>query len=429
MTEWRTSTWGDEVSLNYGKAIRGYQERIAPYRVYGTNGPVGWHDEPLANGPGVILGRKGAYRGVHYSRDPFYVIDTAYFVAPKSDLNMRWLYYAVIHHKLGQIDDGSPIPSTTRAAVYVRDLDIPPRPEQDAIAETLGALDDRIEANRRMNGTLEAMARAVFRDWFVDFGPTRRQLAGASDSHAILGGLIEDAGGMAGKVGTGFPSNMPTNNELANRLAPLFPARLGDNGLPEGWEEGTLGDYATLNPKSWTAKRHPEMVEYVDLANTKWGTIETTVTYDWASAPSRARRIVEVGDTIVGTVRPGNGSYAYIGDSGLTASTGFAVLRPNYDKLAAFINCAATSPENIEALASLADGGAYPAVRPDVVLSTPAPVAIGNVAIEFGGIFQVVLDKIEFNKRENRTLAATRDLLLPKLMSGEIRLKDAEGMV
>ena len=82
----------------------------------------------LADGPGVILGRKGAYRGVHFSRDPFFVIDTAYYVKPKSDLDMRWLYYAIIYHKLGEIDDGSPIPSTTRAAVYVRNIDVPPSP-------------------------------------------------------------------------------------------------------------------------------------------------------------------------------------------------------------------------------------------------------------------------------------------------------------
>jgi type I restriction enzyme S subunit len=125
---WRQSTWGDEITLEYGKAIRGYQDAVAPYRVFGSNGPIGWSENALAQGPGVILGRKGAYRGVHFSRDPFFVIDTAYYVKPKSEMDMRWLYYAIIHHKLGEIDDGSPIPSTTRAAVYVRDVEVPPSP-------------------------------------------------------------------------------------------------------------------------------------------------------------------------------------------------------------------------------------------------------------------------------------------------------------
>ena len=77
---------------------------------------------------------------------------------------------------LGEIDDGSPIPSTTRAAVYMRDVDVPPLPEQKAIASVLGALDDKIELNRRMNATLEAMARALFQSWFVDFDPVRAKL-------------------------------------------------------------------------------------------------------------------------------------------------------------------------------------------------------------------------------------------------------------
>jgi type I restriction enzyme S subunit len=93
---------------------------------------------------------------------------------------MQWLYYAIIYHKLGEIDDGSPIPSTTRAAVYVRDFLVPPIDDQREIASVLAALDDKIELNRRMNATLEAQARALFRDWFVDFGPTRSKQEGAA---------------------------------------------------------------------------------------------------------------------------------------------------------------------------------------------------------------------------------------------------------
>lgn len=124
------------------------------------------------------MGRKGAYRGVEYSPEPFHVIDTAYYLVPKSEMDIRWLYYAVKHHRLGEIDDGSPIPSTTRSAVYIRDLDVPPLVDQRRIAEILGALDDKIELNRRMNETLEGMARALFKSWFVDFDPVRAKLDG-----------------------------------------------------------------------------------------------------------------------------------------------------------------------------------------------------------------------------------------------------------
>jgi type I restriction enzyme, S subunit len=156
MNEWRESTWGEEISLEYGKALRGYDTAHGKYRVFGSNGPIGWHSEYLTTGPGVILGRKGAYRGVEYWRDPFWVIDTAYYVVPNTELDPRWLYYAIKHYKLGEIDDGSPIPSTTRAAVYVKELQVPPLREQQAIACVLGALDDKIELNRRRNRTLDA---------------------------------------------------------------------------------------------------------------------------------------------------------------------------------------------------------------------------------------------------------------------------------
>lgn len=114
--EWRSSTWVQEISLEYGKAFRDHGNARGPFRVFGANGPIGWTSRPIAPGPGVILGRKGQYRGVQFSPDPFFVIDTAYYVVPKGELDMRWLYYAIKHYKLGELDDGSPIPSTTRAA-------------------------------------------------------------------------------------------------------------------------------------------------------------------------------------------------------------------------------------------------------------------------------------------------------------------------
>ncbi len=124
VTNWRKSLWGDEISLEYGKSLRDYHMVKGKFRVFGSNGPIGWTSRSLATGPGVVLGRKGAYRGVEFSREPFFVIDTAYYVVPKTNLDMRWLYYAIKHHKLGEIDDGSPIPSTTRSAVYVREIQV-----------------------------------------------------------------------------------------------------------------------------------------------------------------------------------------------------------------------------------------------------------------------------------------------------------------
>ena len=137
--------------------------------------------------------------------------------------------------------------------------------------------------------------------------------------------------------------------------------------IPEGWTEITLGAYASLNPEIWSKTSQPPMIRYVDLSNTKWGRIEATVTYPMSKAPSRAKRVLRPGDTIVGTVRPGNGSYALVYEDGLTGSTGFAVVRPLQEDYAAFVYLAATARGSIDHLAQLADGGAYPAVKPDAV--------------------------------------------------------------
>jgi type I restriction enzyme S subunit len=125
-------------------------------------------------------------------------------------------------------------------------------------------------------------------------------------------------------------------------------------------------------------------------------------------------------------VRPGNGSYALVSEEGLTGSTGFAVLRPRKPDYVEFVYLAATTPENIEALQHLADGGAYPAVRPEVVSATQVTKPDDGTVRTFSCFVRPLLAKIAENEQESRTLAALRDTLLPKLVSGELRLKDAE---
>ncbi|NJO82341.1 MAG: restriction endonuclease subunit S [Blastochloris sp.] len=138
---------------------------------------------------------------------------------------------------------------------------------------------------------------------------------------------------------------------------------------------------------------------------------------------------MRVYDTVVGTVRPGNGSYALISEEGLTGSTGFAVLRPKKAEYADFVYLATTAPDNITWLAHLADGGAYPAVRPEIVTATEVILPSDDVLRSFSHMVRPLLSKSAQNERESRTLAALRDALLPKLLSGELRVHEAERLV
>ena len=261
-----------------------------------------------------------------------------------------------------------------------------------------------------MNRTLEAMARALFQSWFVDFDPVRAKLA------------LRGAEGAAGQAPAG----------LKPELAALFPDRLvavEGREVPEGRGIGTVGDIALLNPESWTKDTRPDVINYLDLSNTKWGRIDAVTVYSQQDAPSRAQRVLRPTDTIVGVVRPGNGSYAFISEDGLTGSTGFAVLRPQRPAFAEFVYLAVTNKDNIDTLAHLADGAAYPAVRPEIVSATPIVKPAADVVQAFSRLTGSMLKKMDRNERESRTLAALRDTLLPKLISGALRVVDAERIV
>ena len=333
-------------------------------------------------------------------------------IRPKPEvIDPRFLRYFLVSpemqaHMLGLAASGATRNALTKGMIEKFEIPAAPLPEQRAIAATLGALDDKIELNRRMNATLESMARALFRDWFIDFGPTRARMA-------------QSASGA---------KNEPESREpyLAQEIWDLFPDKLDEDGKPEGWELGAICDVADTNPKNWTARNHPQIVDYVDLSNTKWGNIEAVNTLAWEDAPSRARRIAMAGDTIIGTTRPGNGSFAYISQDGLTVSTGFAVLSPREAVYRDFVHIASTRPENIDQLANLADshGGAYPAVKPNEVSDTELVLPGDAVLSAFTETVSPLRAKIEQAKAESRTLARTRDLLLPHLMSGKLRVEE-----
>jgi type I restriction enzyme S subunit len=295
---------------------------------------------------------------------------------------------------------------STRASLNNEILDrlqvvLPPLKEQKCIGYLLATLDDKIELNRKTNETLEAMAKALFKSWFVDFDPVRAKAEGRP---------------------TGLPAE----------ISDLFPDSFEDSELGEipcGWRDGEIQDIAELNPETWGSRNQPLRVRYLDLSNVKYGKIDSIEEYEWEDAPSRARRILKTGDTVVGTVRPGNGSYCLIGEDGITGSTGFAVLRPKNKNDSAFVYLGSCSKENIDRLAHLADGGAYPAVRPELVAQTPIIIAPRDLLDCFSRSVSPLFAAAEERKQSSKLLCQVRDALLPKLISGEIRIPDAEKLL
>lgn len=142
--QWTQTTWGALATLEYGRALTD-RPKFGMARAFGTNGPIGWANDLMGPGPTVIIGRKGAYRGVHYSPGSFWVIDTAYWLKPSKPIDMRWAYYQLLTVDINGRDSGSAIPSLSRQDFYGIPVSVPTLAEQCAIADVLGALDDKIE--------------------------------------------------------------------------------------------------------------------------------------------------------------------------------------------------------------------------------------------------------------------------------------------
>ncbi|MEN5154292.1 restriction endonuclease subunit S [Stenotrophomonas muris] len=331
-------------------------------------------------------------------------------------------------HKLLANANQVGVPSIARPSSYLKTIEVPVPSieEQQIVVRNIKALDAKIRANRRINQTLEAMAQAIFKSWFVDFDPVKAKIAAIEQGQDPLRASMRAISGKTDAELNQMPHEY--HKQLAATAA-LFPDAMEESELgeiPKGWKAGILAEICHLNPESWSAKTLPNTVNYVDLANTKSGEISELQVVSGKDIPSRARRILRSGDTIVGTVRPGNRSFALVGKENLTGSTGFAVLRPIAQEWLEFVYLVATSGSNIDRLTHLADGGAYPAVRPEVVVQGNIVIPDGMLAQAFHQYVRPFWVNILANRKSTEILAELRNVLLPDLLSGNIYIQREE---
>ena len=278
---------------------------------------------------------------------------------------------------------------------------IPPIFEQKSIARILRNFDKKIEFNNKQRINLLSVAKAIYKSWFIDFEPFRGEL------------------------------NFEYNKQLkeTKSITKKSFEKSDSIRIPPGWFISDLQAIADLNPESWSSKNHPENLEYADLSGVKDGIIEGTTWYKWEDAPSRAKRILKEGDTIVGTVRPGNKSFCLMQRENLTGSTGFAVLRPKNNINKYFIYLVSTSDGNIQRLAHLADGGVYPAIKPEEIIKTKTIIPPVSIQNQFSDLVDPLFKKMKICDLQSKTLFQLRETLLPQLVSGKVRIPDAEKMI
>jgi len=305
-----------------------------------------------------------------------------------SKLNPRYLMYYLVspsmqRHMLTLAGAGATRNALTKGMIEDFNVPSPPLSVQNAIAHILGTLDDKIELNRRMNETLEAMTRAIFKSWFVDFDPVRAKAEG------------RDTG-------------------LRPRLAELFPNRFQDSELgeiPAGWRVDSLGNLIELaygKALKQEDRRLGGVAVYGSNGRVGW----------------HDERLIAGPGIVVG--RKGNpGVVTWVPMDFFPIDTTFYVVAKGECRSLQFLFYALRTQD----LASLGADSAVPGLNRNLAYMSQQIVPSGSMLETFDALVQPLYQRIYEAENESRTLASIRDALLPKLLSGEIRIKDAERFV
>lgn len=429
---WPTIAWGEICHLKYGKSLKGYRNENGSVPVYGTNGQVGWCETPLSKTAGVVIGRKGAYRGIHYSDKPFYVIDTAFYLEPKIDFNIKWAYYSLLTQDINGLDSGSAIPSTRKEDFYALRTQLPPRAAQDEIVQILDSFERKIELNRQTNQTLESMAQALFKSWFVDFDPVIDNALAAGNEipeplaakAAARRALREQGADKAKQLHT-----------LPEHIRKLFPSRFQFTEelgwIPEGWQTGTLSSVTTELRRGISPK-------YVDEGGVRVINQRCIRDHIINVGPSRQHdaaqrkvdgRLLSVGDVLVnstGVGTLGRIAQVYELNEATVVDSHVTVVRPSVDYFKPYVfgRLMFSIESAVEALGT-GSTGQTELSRSDLGnLNVVIPPAAAQNATE--GLLKYFADRIAFNLKQSETLELARDTLLPKLLSGELRIPETK---
>jgi len=293
------------------------------------------------------------------------------------------------------------VPHTNLEILRSTPIPVPPLTEQRAIAHVLGTLDDKIELNRRMNATLEAMARALFRSWFVDFDPVRARMEGRA---------------------TGLPK----------KIADLFPDRLVDSELgeiPEGWIVKTLGDLCHKPQYGYTASARnepvgPRFLRITDINKESWVSW-SRVPYCEATDDESSKYRLTKGDVLIARMAdPGHGVLVEEDVEAVFASY-LIRFRPVEDRDARLLQYWLKSDAYWALVRGQATGTTRVSLNARVLSLFPLVAPPGGLASAFAAVVGALRDRLVQSATEMQVLADLRDTLLPKLASGELRVHGA----
>lgn len=365
MSEWRKCKLEDLAYFQRGHDLPKSALRNGCVPVAGSNGIIGYHNESTTKGPGITIGRSGNIGNPYFYKNDFWAHNTVLYVKNFKGNVEKFVFYFLHTLDFSGFNAGSAVPTLNRNHIHEIPINIPPLPEQHAIAGVLSSLDDKIDLLYRQNKTLEAIAETLWRKMFM-----------------------EDA--------------------------------------DPNWKTLTIGQVAVINEENVNDDYPSPEIYYLDTGAIKEGIIVDFTKLPLKDAPSRAKRIVHKNDIIISMVRPIQKHYGILKDinENTIVSTGFAVITckcidPH------FLYLLLTQQEMTDYLEIIAEGSttAYPSLVPSNIKQIEFQLPPTESLNYFSEYTFIIWNKIEKNEVQIRTLSRLRDTLLPKLMSGEVRVR------
>ncbi|WP_072270866.1 restriction endonuclease subunit S [Serratia marcescens] len=397
--------------------------------IISSSGYSGVHDISMAKGPGVVTGRYGTIGEVFYIPENFWPLNTTLYVEDFKGNSPLFSYYLLQTIDFHAYSDKAAVPGINRNHVHMASIRVPNSIiAQEKIASILKKLEDKITSNKKINHTLEQIAQALFKSWFVDFEPVKAKIvvleAGGSLEDATLATMAAISGKDADAL-MAFEREHPEQYAELKSTAELFPSAMQNSELgeiPEGWCHGPLSDIATFaNGKVDVCSLTPET--YISTENM----LENRAGISTASSLPSVNSVPEFrcGHVLISNIRPyfkkiwlarfkGGRSADVLAFEALDAVTVEYLYNLLYQE--AFFNFMMLTSKGVKM--PRGDKNAimgWQCVHPDKKISNVFSKAVGEY-----------YSFIEINNAQNKTLTQLRDTLLPKLLSGEITLPDTE---
>ncbi len=423
--DWKEASLGEVVELKRGYDLPKGKRIPGRIPIVSSSGVSDFHAEAMVKGPGVVTGRYGTIGEVFYVSGDYWPLNTTLYVRDFKGNDPRFISYFLKTLDFQAYSDKGAVPGLNRNHLHLARVRIPSVSTQRSIARILSSIDSKIDLNRRINQTLEAMVQAIFKSWFIDFGPVKAKIAAKQEGRDPLRAAMS---AISGKPDAELDTLPPEQYEQLGATAALFPDEMEESALgdiPRGWCVRTMPDCVEVNPARTLKKG--TVAQYLDMANvpTNSARVQNVVPREFASG-SKFRN----GDTLLARITPclENGKTAFVdflnGDEVGWGSTEFIVLRPKNGLPEQFAYFLCRHPDfRAFAIAQMAGTSGRQRVPNDCFGGYKLVEPTEPVAIEFGRLAGAALDQIKALDKEAKTLASLRDTLLPKLLSGELSVK------